>query len=601
MTHADLRDAHTLWRARRFDEAASACQCALAANPTNPNALHLLGLIRKDAGDPGAGERLLRMSVALAPTRAEFRANLGNLLLRHARLWDAAELFRSALALDPAHRNARFGLARAHAAAGDHAAAQREFRKVLDRDPKDVQACSALADSLRSAGRFAEAEAAFRKALTLEPDRAVTRHNLGSLLSHIGRAEESLEELNRARDLDLQDHALIMNRARVLLQLSRLEEAEDAYAAAVRSDPCDAQAQRELAQLRFMRGDPSFARDALAATTAHRADPRPGLAAADVLRCSGNVQEAETLLRNLIALHGPLPQARATLATVLHEMGLHNEAEVEAVAAARARPLDNAIIENLVVIRLALGRVDQVMKVIEAQRVRQPFDQRWIAYEAAAARLRGHPRYGDLYDYSRLVRVYELDPPPGWSSSTEFNETLTAVLAQRHVFAMHPFAQSLRYGSQTARSLLHDSDLVIQAAIRAFADPIAHYRELIGTDAAHPLTRRNCGVVRLSGCWSVQLRRTGFHVNHIHPQGWISSAYYAGVPDEVADASLKSGWLKFGETPMQLPCDGPEYFVQPRVGRLVLFPSYMWHGTNAIHCDTPRTTIAFDVVPCVEP
>jgi len=30
---------------------------------------------------------------------------------------------------------------------------------------------------------------------------------------------------------------------------------------------------------------------------------------------------------------------------------------------------------------------------------------------------------------------------------------------------------------------------------------------------------------------------------------------------------------------------------------LVLFPSYMWHGTIPFHDAQARTTIAFDVVP----
>ena len=37
--------------------------------------------------------------------------------------------------------------------------------------------------------------------------------------------------------------------------------------------------------------------------------------------------------------------------------------------------------------------------------------------------------------------------------------------------------------------------------------------------------------------------------------------------------------------------------IQPKPGRLVLFPSYMWHGTIPFHADAVRTTIAFDVVP----
>ncbi|MEO8925573.1 MAG: putative 2OG-Fe(II) oxygenase [Caulobacteraceae bacterium] len=41
----------------------------------------------------------------------------------------------------------------------------------------------------------------------------------------------------------------------------------------------------------------------------------------------------------------------------------------------------------------------------------------------------------------------------------------------------------------------------------------------------------------------------------------------------------------------------PEHFVKPEPGLLVLFPSYMWHGTVQFSGDQPRLTIAFDVAP----
>jgi uncharacterized protein (TIGR02466 family) len=100
----------------------------------------------------------------------------------------------------------------------------------------------------------------------------------------------------------------------------------------------------------------------------------------------------------------------------------------------------------------------------------------------------------------------------------------------------------------------------------------------------------------MTGCWSVRLGKEGFHVNHVHPEGWISSAYYAEVPSEVADTEAKSGWIKFGEPRFPVPGATPEKFVQPRVGTLVLFPSYMWHGTMPIHGDEPRMTVAYDAV-----
>jgi hypothetical protein len=37
--------------------------------------------------------------------------------------------------------------------------------------------------------------------------------------------------------------------------------------------------------------------------------------------------------------------------------------------------------------------------------------------------------------------------------------------------------------------------------------------------------------------------------------------------------------------------------IQSRPGTLVLFPSYLWHGTIPFHAEQTRTTIAFDVVP----
>src|SRR5687768_18316062 len=41
-----------------------------------------------------------------------------------------------------------------------------------------------------------------------------------------------------------------------------------------------------------------------------------------------------------------------------------------------------------------------------------------------------------------------------------------------------------------------------------------------GTD---PLRRRTSGDYRLEGIWSVQLRAQGYHRNHFHQDGWLSS------------------------------------------------------------------------------
>jgi hypothetical protein len=89
------------------------------------------------------------------------------------------------------------------------------------------------------------------------------------------------------------------------------------------------------------------------------------------------------------------------------------------------------------------------------------------------------------------------------------------------------------------------------------------------------------------------LRPGGFHLNHVHPMGWLSSAYYIDVPREQS----QDGWLKFGEPDMPMPGCSPDHFVVPEPGMLVLFPSYLWHGTVPFQNGTQRLTAAFDVVP----
>jgi uncharacterized protein (TIGR02466 family) len=596
----ELAAAHALLRGGRTQEAEALCRTVLMRNPREAGALHLLGLVRKATGDLKDAERLLRESIALEPGQADFRANLGNLLRRTGRLAEAEQSYREALGRNHEHGAGRLGLARTLNDLGQHAAAEAECRVLVATHGSNPQSWAALAMSLRDQNRLAEAEAAYRNAVAIAPDYGPAHHNLGALLNRLDRPEEALEALQHAEKTGVRGSQLAFNRGRALLQLYRLDEAEQAFAAAVAETPANHEAQLALARLRFMRGDPAFARELASAVAASRDDASLQMLFADVLRKTGDLVTAEVLLRSLLGRRGPVPQIRSALATVLHEAGRLKEAEAEALEAAAGRPQDPGIIENVVAILLARGSADEALKFVRFQRERQPHEQRWIAYEATAARLMGAPLYRELYDYARYVRGYDLEAPRGWSSMRELNAALVQTLGARHRFASHPFDQSLRYGSQTAHNLLTDADPAIQAILAAFNEAIASYRETMGTAPDHPLSMRNRGPAAISGAWSVQLQRGGYHVNHLHPEGWISSAYYVAVPDEVQDTELKSGWIKFGETRFPVPGANAEHFVQPRAGRLVLFPSYMWHGTNAIQGTEPRLTIAFDAVPVPE-
>jgi hypothetical protein len=287
----------------------------------------------------------------------------------------------------------------------------------------------------------------------------------------------------------------------------------------------------------------------------------------------------------------------SSLGTILHESARYAEALTLARQAAEAQPENVAAAENFVAAALSAGQPRDALPTIERFRTRTPDDQRWITYRADVARQCNEGWFDEWCDLERLVRVYEIAPPPGYASIADLHAALRPALEASHRQRRHPLDQSLRNGTQTSRGLLVDPDPVIRALLDAMAEPISAYQAQMPRDTTHPLYSRSTSRAHMVGCWSIRLKRGGFHVNHIHPQGWISSAYYVSVPAEVEDTTMRSGWIKFGEPRFPMPNGEAGRFVQPRPGRLVLFPSYLWHGTTPIHGDEPRLTIAFDAVP----
>ena len=596
MSHTENLDRATaLLRAGKPADAAAVLGAILAREPNHAIAAHLLGLALKDTGDWAQGEQWLRFSIGLAPEHGEFHANLGNLLRKRENYAQAEHAYRKALERLPQHRAARRGLAQTLNDLRRPAESEVECRLLLSSDGTDAEAWEILALALTDLDRLAEAERAHRRAIALNPDDAVAHHNLGALLVRMERPE-ALDSLKTARKLGADGFEAAYNRGWAALNTGDLDEAEAGFARAAELEPLHLETQRALAGIRFMQGEPAFARSLGEAVRANRDNLPLQNLLAELLYRSGELSGAEALLRDVIERHASNTMARSTLALVLMDQGRLEEAETEALEAA-ARPEEPAVALNLVTILLARGRAEEAQPFIAAQLQRDPLAQEWLAYEATVARMLDQKRYRELCDYERFVRAFDLDPPAGFGSMAEFNETLAAVLNDRHRFSRAPLDQTLRNGTQTYCSLLADPEPVVRAAFKAFEAAVEEYRHALALPAEHPLARAKDGAVHFTGAWSVRLQRNGFHVNHYHPQGAVSSAYYVEVPEEVRDPALRSGWIKFGEPRHPVAGLTPERFIEPRPGRLVLFPSYLWHGTNPIYGPSPRLCIAFDMRP----
>jgi Flp pilus assembly protein TadD len=397
-----------------------------------------------------------------------------------------------------------------------------------------------------------------------------------------------------AKGLDAPQTWLIL--AHALQGQDRAEEAEQAYRQAINRGPGDPETHADLAQLAWMRsGDAAVACEMLdAAISVFPANVRLKANKARVLEYAGDPQGAYGILAEAIAQQGDDP--------ALHVQASHVVAQsdpAQALAhAERATALSPDALDALTALclaSLAVGRADQAASLAGILRERAPLDQHAVALQATAWRLLGDPRYGETYDYETMVRSWTIDTPSGWSSLEAFLSDLERSLQQRHVLRAHPIGQSLRQGVQTQQRLDRSGDPVIQAFFQAIDGPIRRHIEAIGS-GSDPLRIRNTGGYRVEGSWSVRLRPDGYHADHLHTKGWLSSACYIALPGAVERGH--EGWLKFGQpgVPTQ-PSLPPEIFVKPEPGKLVLFPSYMWHGTVPFSGEDPRLTIAFDLLP----
>lgn len=215
------------------------------------------------------------------------------------------------------------------------------------------------------------------------------------------------------------------------------------------------------------------------------------------------------------------------------------------------------------------------------------------AYAVTAWRMVGDPREQWLSGQAGLVQTFDL------KDSLPPLDELSAFLRTLHVARGEYLDQSVRGGTQTDGPLFSRIDPIIRRVRSAIVAAVEEYRRnLPPVDPTHPLLGQpRDRPVRFAGSWSVRLGSGGRHSNHVHPQGWISSALYIALPGRAPDEPADAGWFTIGDPDERLGLSiGPSRTVEPVPGRLVLFPSYLWHGTVPFS-EGERLTIAFDVRP----
>ncbi len=182
----------------RLAEARPLYERVLRQMPDQSDALHLLGLLTAQTGDPESGIALIRKAVAQDGAQPVFRLNLGRVLEAVGRWAEAADAYGHAARLAPLIPDHHRLEAVAQTKLGRAEAAARAFRRLLAVAPEDGEAVNALADALYDLGRPGPAADWYGRASALAPGDVLPAYNQGAALRDAGRPRDALAAFRRA-------------------------------------------------------------------------------------------------------------------------------------------------------------------------------------------------------------------------------------------------------------------------------------------------------------------------------------------------------------------------------------------------------------------
>jgi len=232
-----LTEALTLHKQGRLDDAGRIYRAVLALEPTNFDALHLLGAALAQAGRRAEAESYLRAAVAIGPTQAPARNNLGNLLKDLGKFDEALDNYDRAIALLPDDPTAHSNRGNVLRSLGRREEALVSYARAIELRPDYADAHYNHGVVLTELERHAEALASYDRALALNPGKHEALYNRGNVLRSLGRLEDALDSYDRALALHPNGEKILSNRGNVLAELDRFDEALDSFNRAIAAKP----------------------------------------------------------------------------------------------------------------------------------------------------------------------------------------------------------------------------------------------------------------------------------------------------------------------------------------------------------------------------
>lgn len=446
--------------------------------------------------------------------------------------------------------------------AGSQEKAVAAFAASRDADPRNPARLVNLGLALKGARRFEEAVATLRAADSMRPHHGGTLANLGSCLIAAGRAREAIPVLKNSIRL-APDNAEAANNLGVAL--ARVKD----HVAAI------------AAYNRALTIKPSFI------------EARLNLA--DALRATGRLDESAACVHTVLERASDNPRA-ANLAGILREESGDQQGALAIWQDFLDRVgLSHPIGVNVMRVLIATDRAHEVPDLARQMLKVLPQSTTPLAYLAAALDLNDdYDALAKLRDIEHFVRIIDIAPPVDYPSLDAFHDALRNELLAHSTLTFEPEGLVTRKGRQSGDLAYAKTPALAVVAGLAEAALREFWTDLGTFNFDHPFLTARPDEWSLT-LWGTILQPGGLVDPHIHAPNWLSGVYYPGFvhgrfdPDE--------GAFAIGSLPIALGGHGKTEIIRPRSGRMILFPSFLWHGTLPFGGSAERISFAFDLVP----
>jgi uncharacterized protein (TIGR02466 family) len=203
----------------------------------------------------------------------------------------------------------------------------------------------------------------------------------------------------------------------------------------------------------------------------------------------------------------------------------------------------------------------------------------------------GDPSLNVLLDYDQILNIIHCDQVLPRVDLEGMNADLIQILKSHPTLAWEKSGNATRQGYHTG-NLVREEVAALTQLKTLIQKQVSQFLQQLACDSQHPYAAYADQQLQISDLWGVVMQKGGHQIPHIHPSGVVSGVYYLKVVDQ-----YPQGCIEFGCYPerFDLKHDHARHCVQPQVGMLILFPSYLYHRTIPFAADQERICIAFDL------